>query len=131
MGEARFQEFDWLSICRPRRLTIGDLMFGVVLAALGSALMAVILRSKLSDYQVTTFVVFGLIVFALTAAQYGLASIPGHRLRPWQSTLVGIVCCFLAMLNYVGLFLCAVFFPEGAAFLAVTTLVLIIYLTTW
>jgi hypothetical protein len=134
--EARFQEFDWVSICRPRRLTIGDLMIGVVLAALGSALLAVTLQSSLSDDQRTGFGVFALFVLALTAAQRGLASIPGRRLRSGRlrsglSTLVGIVAYLLAMLTYVGLFIGALLFPEGAALLVVTMLVLFIYLTTW
>jgi hypothetical protein len=126
--EARFLEFDWLSICRPRRLTIGDLMFGMVLAALASALMAVILRSSLSDYQLNVFVGFAMIVLALRAAQRGLASIPRRGLRSGLNTLM---TCLLAMSTYVGLFIGVVFFPEGTALLVATMLVLFIYLTTW
>jgi hypothetical protein len=125
------EEFDWLSISRPRRLTIGDLMVGVVLAALGSSTLTVILQSPLSDDQRTAFGVLALIVFGLQAAQRGLASIPIRRLRSGTSTLLGIACYSLAMLTYIGLFILAAAFPEGAALVVVTMLVLFVYLTTW
>src|SRR5437016_275087 len=97
-------EFDWLSISRPRRLTIGDLMVGVALAALGSCVLAVMLRSQWNDGQRAAFGILTLIVLGFQVAQWGLASIPVRRPRSGMNTLLGIVSSCLAMVTYVGLF---------------------------
>ncbi len=42
-------EFGWLSISRPRRLTLGDLMVGVAVTALTCLTVTVTLRSSLDN----------------------------------------------------------------------------------
>ncbi len=50
MGHERpVDEFRWLLTARPRRLNMGDLMFGVALAALGCLALTSVLRSELDD----------------------------------------------------------------------------------
>ena len=124
-------EFDWHSISRPRRLTIGDLMAGVVLAALGSALWAVSVHSEWRDDQRAAFGIVTLICLGVPMAQWGLASIKIRRGHPGWDALLGFLAYFLAMVAYVCLFVLAIGFPEGGGLVALTMLVLAIYRTTW
>ena len=124
-------QFQWLLISRPRRLTIGDLMIGVALAALGCFTLTVTLHSQLSGGERAAFGILALVLFAMQAAQWRLASIPTHRMRSGMNTLLGIVSCLVALSTFVCLFILAAAFPEGAALVVVAMLVLVVYLTTW
>jgi hypothetical protein len=125
------EDFPWFTISRTRRLTIVDLMIGVVVAALGSSVLAVMLRSSWSDEHRAVFAVLALIVFGSLAAQRGLAAIPIRGLESTRSVVLGIVSYGLAMATYFCLFVMAAAFPEGAALVVITLLVLAVYLTTW
>ena len=125
------EDFPWFVLSPPRRVTIGDLMAGVVLAALGSALWAVALHSPWRDDQRAAFGILTLIVLGLQGAQWGLAGIKTRRPRPALETLLGFLSYFLAMVTYVCLFVLAAGFPEGAGLVVITMLVLVIYRTTW
>jgi hypothetical protein len=129
--DPRLEPFPWHPVSRARRLTIGDLMVGVALAALGCGMVAVALRSSSSGGELAAFGVLTLFVFGLYAGQWALASIPARRLRPGIDTLRGVICYALAMATYVGLFILALAFPQGAALVVVTMLVLLVYQTTW
>src|SRR5215472_14418543 len=72
-------DFPWFVVSRPRRLTVGDLMAGVVLAALGSALWAVSLKAELRDDQRAAFGTVTLICLGVPLAQWGLASVKTRR----------------------------------------------------
>jgi hypothetical protein len=122
------EEFPRPSISRPRRLTIGDLMVGVALAALGAFTMTVTLRSPLSDGERAAFGILEPILVLLQAAQWGLASIPSRRVRPGRNTLLGILSCLVALSTFVGLFILAAAFPEGAALVVIMMLGLVAYL---
>jgi hypothetical protein len=124
-------DFPWFVISRPRRLTLGDLMAGVVLAALGSALWAVSLQSQWSDDQRAAFGVVTLIILGLQAVQWALAGIKTRRPRPALDTLLGFISYFLAMVIYLCLFVLAIGFPEGAGLVVLTMLVIVIYRATW
>ena len=126
-----FEDFPWFVLSPPRRLTVGDLMAGVVLAALGSALWAVALHSQWRDDQRAAFGILTLIVLGLQGAQWGLAGIKSRRPRPALDTLLGFLSYVLAMVTYVCLFILAVGFPEAAGLVVITMLVLVIYRTTW
>jgi hypothetical protein len=129
--EHGLEEFPWLRISRPRRLTIGDLMVGVALAALGACGLSMTLRSQWSGGEQSAFGILVLIVLGLQVVQWGLASIPIRRVRAGMNTFLGIVSYFVAMVTYVCLFILAAAFPEGAVLVVVTMLVLVIYRTTW
>ena len=45
--------------------------------------------------------------------------------------LLGILSYMVGMTTFVGVFILACVFAEGAAYVVVTMLVLIVYLTTW
>ena len=124
-------DFPWFVVSRPRRLTLGDLMAGVVLAALGSALWAVSLKAELSDDERAAFGTVTLICLGVPLAQWGLASVKTRRPKPGMDALRGFLCYFLAMVAYICLFVLAIGFPEGGGLVALTMLVLVIYRTTW
>jgi hypothetical protein len=129
--EHLFDEFDWLSISRPRRLTIGDLMVGVALAAFGLFTLTTTIRSALNGGERVAFGILAMVLIGLEAAQWGIASIPCRRARPGLSTLLGILSFLVALATYIGLFVLAAAFPEGAAVVVIMMLVLVIYRTTW
>jgi peptidoglycan/LPS O-acetylase OafA/YrhL len=125
------EDFPWFVLSPPRRLTIGDLMAGVVLAALGCALWAVALHSQWSDDKRTAFGIVTLISLGVPLAQWGLAGIKSRRPRSGLDTSLGFLSYFLAMVAYICLFVLAIGFPEGGGLVALTMLVLVIYRTTW
>jgi hypothetical protein len=125
------EDFPWFSITPPRRLTIVDLMIGVVVAALGSSVLAVTFRASWNDDERAVFGMLALIVVGSLAAQRGLAAIPIREPRSGRSVFLGIVSYGLAMVTYLCLFLLAAVSPEGAALVVITLLVLAVYLTTW
>jgi hypothetical protein len=129
--EQPFDEFRWLSISRPRRMMIGDLMVGVAVAALGCLTLTVTLRSQLSSGDRAAFGILVLVLFGLQAAQWKLGSIPAGGLESAMNTLLGIASYLVGMTMFVCLFILACVFPEGAAFVVVMLLILVVYLTTW
>ena len=77
---------------------------------------------------------FGILVFVLfglQAVQWKLGSIPGGGLESARNTLLGIASYLVGMTMFVCLFILACVFAEGAVFVIVTLLILVVYLTTW
>ena len=129
--EQPLDEFRWLSLSRPRRMMIGDLMVGVALAALACVTLTETLRSSLSGGDRSAFGFLVLVLFALQAAQWKLGSIPGGGPESAKSTLLGITSYILGVMTFICLFVLAVVFAEGAALVVIAMLTLVIYLTTW
>jgi hypothetical protein len=129
--EQPVDEFRWLSIARRRRMTIGDLMVGVVVTALACLTVTVTLRSSLNHGERAAFGFLVLILFALQAAQWKLSGIRTGADDSWSNTLLGTLSYLVGMTTFVGVFILACVFAEGAAYVVVTMLVLIVYLTTW
>jgi hypothetical protein len=129
--EQPVDEFRWLSISRRRRLSIGDLMVGVAVTALACLTVTVTLRSSLSKGDRVAFSLLVVILFALQTAQWKLSGIRAGGLESALSTLLGILSYMVGMTTFVGVFILACVFAEGAAYVVVTMLVLIVYLTTW
>jgi len=92
MGRERpFDEFPWSSIRRRRRMTIGDLMIGVIVAALACLTLTAALRSSLGDADRAGLGALVLALVALQTAQWKLASVPAAasnrgRARSWASS---------------------------------------------
>jgi hypothetical protein len=129
--EQPLDEFRWLSISRPRRLMLGDLMVGVAVAALACFTLTATLRSELSDGDRAAFGMLVLVLFGLQAAQWKLGSIPTGGLESMKGTLLGIASYLVGMMMFVCLFVLACVFAEGAAFVMIALLILVVYLTTW
>src|SRR5262249_14409419 len=107
------------------------LMVGVVLAALGSFTMRLTFSSQILSGERAAVGILTLVLFGLQAMQWGLASIPSRRVRPDMDILLGILSYLVAMSTFVGLFILAAAFPQGAALIVVTMLVLVVYRTSW
>jgi hypothetical protein len=129
--EQPVDEFRWLSIRRRRRMSIGDLMVGVAVVALACLTVTVTLRSSLGNGGRVAFGLLVLVLFALQAAQWKLSGIRAGGLESSLSTLLGILSYMVGMTTFVGVFILACVFAEGAAYVVATMLVLIVYLTTW
>jgi hypothetical protein len=129
--EPPLEEFRWLSIARPRRMMIGDLMVGVAVAALACLTLTATLRSELNDGDRAAFGFLVLVLFGLQAVQWKLGSIPADGLESLKNTLLGVVSYLIGMAMFVCLFILACVFAEGAVFVMVTLLILVVYLTTW
>ena len=129
--EQPVDEFRWLTISRRRRMSIGDLMVGVAVTALACLTVTVTLRSSLPHGDRVAFGFLVLILFVLQTAQWKLSSIPSGASESWRNMLLGILSYMVGMTTFVGVFILACVFAEGAAYVVVTMLVLIIYLTTW
>jgi hypothetical protein len=129
--ERQLDEFRWLSIARPRRMMIGDLMVAVAVAALACLTLRATLHSQLSGGDQAAFGFLVLVLFALQAVQWKLGSIPGGALESARSTLLGIASYLVGITMFVCLFILACVFAEGAAFVVVTLLIVVVYLTTW
>jgi hypothetical protein len=121
----------WLWTARPRRRNLGDLMFGVALAALGSCALALVLRSGLSDGLRAAFGAGTLLLFAMQAAQWRLGGIPASDPRSGRHLLGGIASYLLAMAMFASLLVLAALFPDGAALVVLALVVTAIYLSTW
>jgi hypothetical protein len=121
----------WLLTARPRRLNLGDLMFGVVVAALGCCVLALVLRSELSDGRRAGFGVVALLLFAMQAAQWRLGGVPVRDPRSGSSVALGIASYLIAMTMFVGLLALAALFPDGAALVVIALIATAIYLSTW
>jgi hypothetical protein len=124
-------EFRWLLTARPRRLNMGDLMFGVALAALGCLALKLVLRSELDDGGRAAFGIVTLLLFAMQAAQWRLGGIPVNDPHSRGSVLLGIASYVLAMIMFGCLMALAALFAHGAAVDVVAFIVIAIYLSTW
>jgi hypothetical protein len=132
MGNERpVDDYRWLWTARPRRLNLGDLMFGVALAALGCCALALVLRSELSDDRRAGFGVLTLLLFAMQAAQWRLGGVPVRDPRSGSSVALGIASYLIAMVMFVVLLGLGALFPDGAALVVITLIVTAIYLSTW
>ena len=129
--EQPLDEFRWLTIARRRRMMIGDLMVGVALAALACLTLTATLRSQLSGGDRAAFGFLALALFGLQAAQWKLGSIPGGGPESAKNTLLGITSYIVGVTTFICLFILACVFAEGAAFVVVTLLIVVVYLTTW
>ena len=129
--EQPVDEFRWLASPRRRRMSIGDLMVGVAVAALACLTVNVTLRSSLDNGGRVAFGLLVLVLFALQAAQWKLSSIPAGAHDSWRNMVLGTLSYLVGMTTFVGVFILACVFAEGAAYVVVTMLVLIVYLTTW
>ncbi len=89
--EQPLEEFRWLSISRPRRMMIGDLMVGVAVAAFACLTLTVTLRSELSNSDRSAFGYPGARPLRLAgrAVEAGEASPPAAS-NPLKNTLLGI-----------------------------------------
>lgn len=124
-------DYRWLWTARPRRLNLGDLMFVVALAALGSSALALVLRSELSDERRAGFGVLTLFLFAMQAAQWRLGGVPVRDPHSGGSVALGFASYAIAMAMFAGLLGLAALFPDGAALVVITLVIMAIYLSTW
>jgi hypothetical protein len=132
MGHERpVDEFRWLLTARPRRLNMGDLMFGVALAALGCLALTTVLRSELGDGLRAAFGIVTVLLFAMQAAQWRLGSIPVNDPRSRKCVLLGVASYALAMNMFGCLLALSALFPAGAAIVVVALIVIAFYLSTW
>lgn len=123
----------WTWTARPRRLNLGDLMFGVALAALGCLATVLVLRSELGNGLRAAFVFATVLLFAMQAAQWKLGGLPhpAHDPRSRRELLRGIASYLLAMGMFLLLLTLAALFPDGAALVVLTLIVAALYLSTW
>jgi hypothetical protein len=124
-------DYRWLWTARPRRLNLGDLMFGVAMSALGCFALTLVLRAELSDGLRAAFGFVTLLLFAMQAAQWRLGGIPVRDPRSVRHLLLGIASYVLAMAMFVALLALAALFPDGAALVVLALVVTAIYLSTW
>jgi hypothetical protein len=124
-------DYRWLWTVRPRRLGLGDLMFGVALAALGCFATVLVFRSELGDGRRAAFGLVTLLLFAMQAAQWRLGGIPIKDPRSGHHVLLGVASYLLAMAMFVLLLVLAALFPDGAALVVLALVVTAIYLSTW
>jgi hypothetical protein len=132
MGHERpVDESPWLLTARPRRLNLGDLIFGVALAALGCLALTLIVRSELDDGRRTAFGFVTLLLFAMQAAQWRLGSIPVNDPHSRGAVLLGMASYVLAMGMFGCLVALAALFPDGAGVDIIALIAVAIYLSTW
>jgi hypothetical protein len=112
-------------------MTIGDLMLGVVVTALACLTVTATLRSSLSPGDRVAFGLLVIILLALQGAQWKLGGIRPGPHDSWRNALLGTLSYLVGMTTFIGVFILACVFAEGAAYVVVTMLVLIVYLTTW
>ena len=129
--EPPVDDYRWLWTARPRRLNLGDLMFGVALAALGCGALALVLRSELSDQRRAGFGALALLLFAMQAAQWRLGGVPLRDPHSGGSAALGFASYFIAMTMFAGLLGLAALFPDGAALVVLMLILAAIYLSTW
>ncbi len=132
MGHERpVDDYRWLWTARPRRLNLGDLMFGVALAALGCLILTLVFRSELGDgprgLRPRRPAPLRDAGRAVEARRHPLARPaldgqrpPGRRLLCPRDAHVRLPPRALAAL-----------FPDGAALVVITLVVAAIYLSTW
>jgi hypothetical protein len=132
MGHERpVDDYRWLWTVRPRRLGLGDLMFGVAVAALGCFAVVLVSRSELGDGPRAAFGLLALLLFAMQAAQWRLGGLPASDSRSRRELVLGIASYLLAMAMFVLLLAMAALFPDGAAIVVLALIVVALYLSTW
>ena len=129
--ERLVDEYRWLWTVRPRRLNLGDLMFGVALAALCCLALTLILRSELDDSRRAGFGLVTLLLFTMQAAQWRLGSVPITDPRSGSSVVLGVASYVLAMVMFGCLIALSAWFPDGAALVVLALVVTAFYLSTW
>jgi hypothetical protein len=129
--EPPVDDYRWLWTARPRRLNLGDLMFGIALAAMGCGALALVLRSELGDAQRAGFGVLAVLLFAMQAAQWRLGGVPLRDPRSGGAVALGVASYLIAMAMFAGLLGLAALFPDGAALVVLMLIVAAIYLSTW
>src|SRR4051794_33976706 len=129
--EPPVDDYRWLWTARPRRLNLGDLLFGVGLAAPGCGALALVLRSELSDARRAGFGVLALFLFAMQAAQWRLGGVPLRDPHSGGSVAPGVASYLIAMAMFAGLLGLAALSPDGAALVVLMLIVMAIYLSTW
>ena len=113
---------------RPRRIQIGDLLFGVAVIAIGLTMLS---APELTVEQRLFMGLFALVFLGLLGAQWGLAGMTRTLTRPVISALVGILASVMALFLFICLFVVGLFFPHAAALLSVVALLQVLYLITW
>ena len=103
-------------------------MVAVALAALG---FTAVTLPDLSGGEQLFLGLVALAVLGLQWVQWGIASVPAHRLWSGANTLLGILSSLIALFMFVGLILLGLVLPQGAALISVMMLLLVVYLTTW
>jgi hypothetical protein len=112
-------------------MSIGDLMVVVVIAALACLAVTATLRSSLDNGDRSAFGLLVLVLFTLQAAQWRLSRVPSGPQDSWKNALLGAFSYVVGMTMFVGVFVLACVFAEGASYVVLTMLVLIVYQTTW
>ena len=113
---------------RTRQVRIGDLLFAVVMTALGlSALNA----GDLAGRERLLLGLFALSFFALVGAQWALAGMQHIRTPPVVDTAVGVLSALMALSMFACLVFMGIFFPHVAALLSIMLLLQVVYLITW
>jgi hypothetical protein len=121
-----FDGTPWPLQARSRRLRIGDMMAGVVMAALG---LTAVSPSELSGGARWLLGAFALASLGLLWAQWGLASVTATR--PAITALLGALASIIALLTLAAVIALWFVFPQAAAVLSVMMLLFVIYMTTW
>lgn len=124
--ESSFDGTPWPLQSRSRRLRIGDVMAGVVMAALG---LAAVSPRELSGGARVLLGAFVLLSLGMLWAQWGLASVTAAR--PAVTALLGALASIIALLTFASVLALWFAFPQAAALLSVMLLLFVIYMTTW
>jgi hypothetical protein len=129
MGDQHFvPEPSWVLSPHRRRLTIGDGMVVIALAAIG---FSTVTLPALSTREKQFLGTFNLGFSGLLFAQWGIAGVSGRRSGPAVHVVLGVVSCGMSLLMFVSLLILGLIIPQGAAFTGVEALLLVVYLTTW
>jgi len=129
MGRERLSEqSSWLLLPRRRRLTIGDLMVTVALAAMALSMGSLLdpTGGRRLPFGLSTLVFLG-----LQTAQWRIAGISSGQRRSVSTALTCILSFLMALSMLVYLIVLGLLFPEGLPLVVGTMLVLAFYLTTW
>ena len=121
----------WLLTARPRRLNLGDLLFFVVLAALGCFVLVLTARAEMGDGRRVAFGLGALLLFAMQGAQWKLGGLRASDPRSRRELMLGIASYVLAMAMFLLLLAIAAMFPDGAALVVLALVVVALYLSTW
>jgi hypothetical protein len=113
---------------RTRQVRIGDLLFGVVMTALG---LSALNGSDLAGRDRLLLGLFAISFFALVGAQWALAGVGRTRARPVMDAAVGVLSALMALSMFTCLVFVGIFFPHVAALLSVMLLLQVVYLITW
>ncbi len=126
--EHLIEKSNWLLLPRRRRLTIGDLMVAVALAAFALSVGSL---ADLTSGERLRFGLLTLIFLGLQTAQWRIAGISSGQGRSASNVLSCILSFLIALLMLICLIVLGLVFPERLPVVVGTMLVLAIYLTTW